>query len=778
MGMKLNDMKISKKLFGAFSIVAIILAIVGVVGFVSVKSLNDQNDELGAIRLPSIQALLIMSEAQTAVDSNENALLSRDIDVATRQEKYAGIDAAFQRADDSWAVYAPLPQTEEEEKVWNEFVPAWEAWKRDDANYVGMSKEYDDTVADQERSAELFEQMTEQALVVNSVSFGKSEALLTQIVDIYTRQSNYDETAFKTIQSLLTISEGQTAIDSSENALMNRGITIEMRQDNYDRIDAAWARIDAAWAVYAPLKQSAEEARIWAQFVPAWDGWKADHEAYVALSKQFDTTIEARNKGEELYADLTELALVTIAESFTEAESLLIRIVDINKEVAEQTVDEATAAAKLSMTSVIIAIIVGVALAIALALMITKMITKPINTIAKEAKELAETGNLDIRATVSGKDEIGQMATALNTMLDNVAGPVKELADVATIIADGDLTKQVDIEAKGNITKLIGAFKTMVGNLQKLIGNIKTNASSTASSAEEMSASAEEVNASMEQVASTVTEVAKGAQSTSKGATDAQGASKKTGESAQAGSKAAEQVNEKMTVISQTTKEGAEKIKALGEKSQEIGKIVDTINNISEQTNLLALNAAIEAARAGEAGRGFAVVADEVRKLAEESGKATGQISDLIGGIQTEIQSSVESMDKNTKQVDEGAAAVQEALKSFQAIPGLVEGVNKSLGDMAAVAQENAAGTEEVSSSVEQVTSSMQQVSSGAQQLSAGAEELKRLVAKFKIDESLEMEAAAKSAEVKKAAAKSAENKHEAAKEEPKKEAPKVETKA
>jgi len=227
---------------------------------------------------------------------------------------------------------------------------------------------------------------------------------------------------------------------------------------------------------------------------------------------------------------------------------------------------------------------------------------------------------------------------------------------------------------------------------------------------------------------------AKGAQNTSKGATDAQDASKKTGESAQIGSKAAAQVSDKMDIISVTTKEGAAKIKALGEKSQEIGKIVETINNISEQTNLLALNAAIEAARAGDAGRGFAVVADEVRKLAEESGKATGQISDLIGGIQNEIQSSVESMDKNTKQVDEGAAAVQEAVKSFETIPELVEDINRTLAEMSAVAQENAAGSEEVSSSVEQITSSMQQVNSSAQVMSAGAEELKQLISKFKVN--------------------------------------------
>ena len=111
------------------------------------------------------------------------------------------------------------------------------------------------------------------------------------------------------------------------------------------------------------------------------------------------------------------------------------------------------------------------------------------------------------------------------------------------------------------------------------------------------------------------------------------------------------------------------KISALGEKSKEIGNIVDTINQISEQTNLLALNAAIEAARAGEAGRGFAVVADEVRKLAEESGNATQQISNLIKSIRDEIDGAVKSMSENTAQVEEGSKGVSEAVKAFEILP-------------------------------------------------------------------------------------------------------------
>ncbi len=303
-------------------------------------------------------------------------------------------------------------------------------------------------------------------------------------------------------------------------------------------------------------------------------------------------------------------------------------------------------------------------------------------------------------------------------------------------VASGDLRIEDEhhAEGKNEIGRLSVSFAAMVTNIKDLISKIVINADTSAASAQELSASAQQVSAAIQQVASTIQQVASGAETTSKEAMEAQEATKRTSDSANAGSTAALSVNDKMDIISQTTKEGAEKIKALKGKSQEIGKIVETINDISEKTNLLALNASIEAARAGDAGRGFAVVADEVKKLAEESGKATGQISDLINNIQAEIQGSVDSMERNTTEVEQGTTAVLEAVKAFRAIPELIEQVNKTLTDMAAVAQQNAAGSQQVSSSITQVSAATQQVSSAAQQLSSVAEELKSVVDKFKLD--------------------------------------------
>jgi len=395
-------------------------------------------------------------------------------------------------------------------------------------------------------------------------------------------------------------------------------------------------------------------------------------------------------------------------------------------------------AAQLQANTMIIAFLgLSIAIGVILAWTITRSITKPLATIGRELKELADTGDLSKRCSITNKNEIGVMSAALNEMLDNVTQPVAQIATTAGYIAQGDLTQSVAVEGvKGDVKKLADGFKTMLDGLKETIAAVKSSTDQVASGAEELSSSAEEVNASMEEVSSTIQQVATGSQNTAKDSETMLKQAQEAGKSSEDGQRAAKQVNDKMYLIKQTTQEGANKIQALGEKSKEIGKIVDTINQISEQTNLLALNAAIEAARAGEAGRGFAVVADEVRKLAEESGQATQQIRDLIGGIQTEIDSAVKSMGENTKQVEEGSKGVEAALTAFNTLPQVIGSVNKSAQEVGSVAQENASGAEEVSASIEEVTSSMQQVSGAAQQMSSIAAELKTIVSRFKLNES------------------------------------------
>jgi len=280
-----------------------------------------------------------------------------------------------------------------------------------------------------------------------------------------------------------------------------------------------------------------------------------------------------------------------------------------------------------------------------------------------------------------------------------------------------------------NEGEVIGGFELIedITRDRKMGKQLEDMANRLSSSAEELSSSAEEVNASIEETSSTIQQIAEGANTTSNQTNKVIEESKKASEAASRGKESADQVNQKMGDIRITTQQGADRIGALGEKSKEIGNIVNTINQISEQTNLLALNAAIEAARAGDAGRGFAVVADEVRKLAEESSQATQQISNLIKGIQTEIDSSVSSMNENSKQVEDGSAGVAEAVKSFDELPPIIEILSNAAHEVASVAQENASSSQEASAAMQEVSASMEQVTSSSQSLTDLAAQLSNL---------------------------------------------------
>ncbi len=394
-----------------------------------------------------------------------------------------------------------------------------------------------------------------------------------------------------------------------------------------------------------------------------------------------------------------------------------------------------------------------------------------------EAQELSSTANMIIIASIIIAVILGVVIALFLARI--ITRPLLKGVDFAKTMANGDLSKRINYQSKDEIGTLANALNMMADNLSNMVAKVMQNSQMAASTAEELSASAQEVNASTEQVSSTIQEIAKGGQNLSKNAGETkEGAQqliasiKAVAESAQdsaknateaneaslSGAAAAKKAGEKMGDISSAVGTSAKVVGELGEKSKEITKIVEAINSISEQTNLLALNAAIEAARAGEAGRGFAVVADEVRKLAEESQKATKQIETMISDITESTNKAVDSMQVGTKEVEEGSQTVNEALKSLELISSKVSGVadqiqeisastqeqlanaekvDKSINEVSAVAEESAAGSEEVSASVEETTASMTQVAESAQLLAQGAEDLKKLISQFKIDESL-----------------------------------------
>lgn len=368
---------------------------------------------------------------------------------------------------------------------------------------------------------------------------------------------------------------------------------------------------------------------------------------------------------------------------------------------SESTTTQATKMYTTVRNIIFTAIVIALAIGVILALTITRLLSRPINTLIAGAQQIAQ-GNFTVTIAQSSTDEIGSLASAFNQMTQGLQQVIRQVAGTSS-----SLTSESE--------QLNCAASTMALAVEEVVE--QATIAATAS----------------EQMAATSAEISNSCQMAADGAHQAN-------DSAEEGVVIVRESIVVMARVADRVREASATVEHLGARSDQIGAIIGTIEDIADQTNLLALNAAIEAARAGEQGRGFAVVADEVRALAERTTKATSEIGKMIKAIQQETREAVASMKEGAVEVERGTVGADRSGKALDNILQKIGSVTMQVNQIATAATEQTATTHEISKNVHGISASARARMSGVQatldsahQLTSHAGNLDMLVQQFKL---------------------------------------------
>ncbi|HQL21517.1 MAG TPA: methyl-accepting chemotaxis protein [Opitutaceae bacterium] len=658
----MKNLQLGTKLaLGFGSIVAIVLLLGGLSFYGSDKNARNL-DDLAHNQLPAVSALLSLQNNANIVKTCLRTLTNLDLEPAVRQAQYTNIDTARSEIERLWKRYDATARTAEEETAWRDFQASWVALRKENNEFFTQS-----------RAIEALQLGNPIQLRHDIAQFrGDHYQLALAIADMCEGGPIPDDGAdpsacrFGRWLASHTITNPDILASIKESSAIHRSF-----HENVGRCKelARAGNTDAARQLYRDQVAPAARATI------------AHFDAIYAIAMQ----------ASELSGKMHQQAFVATRDAQLKMEQQLTRLLEINAAKVDALSAQSARQGAFFKVLSIVSMVCGTLVGIILAILITRAITRPIHALVGGLGQIA-IGDLSARVTVDSHDEIGQLSSAANKM----AEALDSKAQLAVQIGDGDLRHEVQLASDKDTLGL--ALQKMVSNLRDIVANVRSAAENVSAGSEEMTstaqtlstgsseqaASVEQVSASMEQSSAAIQQNTDNARQTEKIAT-----------------KAADDANQAGQSVSQTV-----------QAMKDIAQKISIIEEIARQTDLLALNAAIEAARAGEHGKGFAVVASEVRKLAERSQTAAGEISKLSSSSVEIAEAAGSMLDKLVPDIRKTAELVKEITASSEEQNTGASQINKAIQELDKIIQQNASASEELASASEELASQAEQLQS------------------------------------------------------------------